>query len=430
MKLPAIIVCYCILLFAAPAAAQERMCLAECIRIALENNYGIKVASTERDIASNDIAISQYLPTVAIDGSQNQAIMDSEIESSGSTNIINRGVVDAYNAGVSLNWRLFDGLAMFNEHRKQKAQFAESNQRLKMITDNLVASLCTEYYNILVQQKRLEAAQYSLTLSAERYEQAHERYIIGASSGLDLWQAKIDFNADSSKLMQQEETVRNAYVRLNTLMTTQLMRQGYVSDTIVLAPKMRYDDVRHAALAHNNMLLIARRGMDVSDYDLQIARAAFFPSLNFGAGYSFGLTEADKAITTYNRSNGLNWGFSLSWNIFSGFDVSRRVKKAKLNIKNQEYGYKQLENEVLGDITLLYNTYENNVLLIAFEQESAFVAATSLDIAMSRYKLGNLSGLEFRDYQKNYLDAIDRQWNAMYQAKISEISLRLMAGEL
>jgi hypothetical protein len=41
-----------------------------------------------------------------------------------------------------------------------------------------------------------------------------------------------------------------------------------------------------------------------------------------------------------------------------------------------------------------------------------------------------LSGLEFRDYQKNYLDAVDRQWNAMYLAKTSEISLRLMAGEL
>jgi outer membrane protein TolC len=99
-------------------------------------------------------------------------------------------------------------------------------------------------------------------------------------------------------------------------------------------------------------------------------------------------------------------------------------------VKSQHYGYQQLENEVLGDITLLYNTYENNILLIAFEQESASVAQTSLDIAMARYRLGNLAGLEFRDYQKNYLDAVDRQWNAMYLAKTSEISLRLMAGEL
>jgi outer membrane protein TolC len=193
---------------------------------------------------------------------------------------------------------------------------------------------------------------------------------------------------------------------------------------------MPYDEVHSRVLAQNNMLRIARYGIQISEHDLRIARAALFPTLNFGAGYNYNLTEANKAATTYNRNNGFNWGFSLSWPVFSGLETSRRIRNAELAVQSQNYSYQQLENEVLGDVTLLYNTYENNILLIAFEQESASVAQTSLDIAMARYKLGNLSGLEFRDYQKNYLDAVDRQWNAMYLAKTTEISLRLMAGEL
>jgi outer membrane protein TolC len=410
--------------------AQEPMSLEECIRITLENNYQIKIARVERDIADNNVTISQYLPTVAVDGRQNQSIMDSKTETSGSTSRVSSGHTDVYSVGIGLNWRLFDGLAMFHEHSRQKEQLAISDQRLKMTIDNLISSLCLEYYNILVQQKRLDAARYSLVLSEERYAQAEEMYGIGVVSGLELRQAKIDLNADSSKLVRQEETVRNAYVRLNTIMNTRLNRQGFVKDTIVLAPKMPYEEVYSRALAQNNMLRIARHGMQVSEYDLRIARAALFPTLSFGAGYNYNLTEADKAATTYNRNNGFNWGLSLSWPVFSGLETSRRIRNAELNVKSQSYGYQQLENEVLGDITLLYNTYENNILLIAFEQESASVAQTSLDIAMARYKLGNLSGLEFRDYQRNYLDAVDRQWNAMYLAKTSEISLRLMAGEL
>jgi hypothetical protein len=49
---------------------------------------------------------------------------------------------------------------------------------------------------------------------------------------------------------------------------------------------------------------------------------------------------------------------------------------------------------------------------------------------MERYTIGSLSGLEFRDYQKNYLEAVNRQWTAMYTAKASEINLRLLRGEL
>jgi outer membrane protein TolC len=413
-----------------PAQAQVYISLEECIRMTLENNYQIKIARVEREVAENNVTLTQYLPTVTLDARQNQAVTNVETETAGATTRIIGGHTDTYNAGVVLNWRLFDGLAMFYTHSRQKTLLAMSDQQLQMTIDNLISSLCVEYYNILMQQKRLEAARYSLLLSEERYAQAEEMYGIGVVSGLELRQAKIDLNADSSKLVRQEETLRNAYVRLNTIMNTSLNRQGFVKDTIVLAPKMPYDEIHSRVLAQNNMLRIARHGMQISEHDLRIARAARFPTLQFGAGYAYNLTEADRAATTWNRNNGFNWGFTLSWPVFSGLETTRRIRNAVLNVRSLTYSYRQLENEVMGDVTLLYNTYENNILLIAFEQESAAVAQTSLDIAMARYKLGNLSGLEFRDYQKNYLDAVDRQWNAMYLAKTSEISLRLMAGEL
>jgi outer membrane protein TolC len=410
--------------------SQEYRGLEECLRLTLENNYQIKMARTDREIAGNNVTISQYLPEISISGRQNESFMDIETEAAGISTATNNNRTATYNAGASLNWRLFDGFSMFNEHYRQKEQLAISNQQLKMTIENLISSLCTEYYNILVQQKRLEAAQYSLLLSEERYDQAQEMYDIGSASGLELRQAKIDLNADSSKLVRQEETVRNAYVRLNTLMNIQLNQQNFVKDTIVLAPKMNYDDIHNLVLAQNNILLIARYGIQISEYDLRLARAALFPTLDFNTGYNYNLTTATKTNPAYNRNNGFNWGLSLSWPVFSGLETSRKIKNAQLQLKNQNYSYQQLENELLGDMTLLYNTYENNILLIAFEQESASVAQTSLDIAMARYRLGSLSGLEFRDYQKNYLDAVDRQWNALYLAKISEINLRLMAGEL
>ncbi|HPT11402.1 MAG TPA: TolC family protein, partial [Bacteroidales bacterium] len=74
--------------------------------------------------------------------------------------------------------------------------------------------------------------------------------------------------------------------------------------------------------------------------------------------------------------------------------------------------------------------YRNNIIVTLFEKENVDVAEKSLDIALARYKLGSLSGLEFREYQNKYLEAINRRLTALYQAKMSEIGLRLLCGEL
>ena len=68
--------------------------------------------------------------------------------------------------------------------------------------------------------------------------------------------------------------------------------------------------------------------------------------------------------------------------------------------------------------------------MIGFEEESREAALLNLEAAREKYRLGSLSGIEFRDIQLSYLNASDRRLNAIYQAKISEITLHLMAGEL
>ena len=168
----------------------------------------------------------------------------------------------------------------------------------------------------------------------------------------------------------------------------------------------------------------------MTDLDLKIARAARYPTIDFNTGYNYTFADTPSAAITYNRSNGFNWGFSMSWTLFNGLDTRRRIKNAQLEVKGSELNYRQIENSVMSELALLYNTYERNLLMITFETEAVETAFQTLDAAMSRYKVGNLSGIEFREYQKNYLEAVDRKFNAMYQAKLSEVNLRILGGEL
>jgi outer membrane protein len=414
------------LLLPLTAEGQDIMTLDEAIMQALQHNYSLKISRNDQAIAENNVTLAPFLPTVEGSGRQiqtNSSDKTSSTEYEGSRN-------NYYNAGASLRWTIFDGFGMFANYSRQKELLAMSSQRVKVDVENLVMNVCFEYYNIIVQENRLQSVRTSLALSRSRYETAEEKYLLGVISGLDLQQARIDLNIDSSTVLSTQKTVTGSYILLTKLLNAGHEISFSVEDTIVLAPEMNIDSLRNRTLKYNNQLILARQGELLSQYDLNAVRALRYPSLNFSTGYNFTRNDYPWEANYYSQSNGMNWGFGMTWNIFTGFESQRKISNAKLEVENSKLAYLDIENEILGDLDLLYNTYRNSIIVTWFETESAEVARNSLEIAMERYRLGSLSGLEFREYQNKYLDAINRRLSALYQAKVSEIGLRLLAGEL
>ena len=175
---------------------------------------------------------------------------------------------------------------------------------------------------------------------------------------------------------------------------------------------------------------MARKDRTISALDLKNAKAVFFPTLDFNTGYNYNRTKNPASASRLNRTNGFYWGFSLNVPIFNRLQSRTDMKNARLELENTELTYQDVEKETLGDLAQLFNTYENNLLMVDFEAESAVVAEDNLDAALERYKLGTLSGIEFREYQDSYMEAVNRRLTALYNAKVSELSLLLISGNI
>ena len=84
---------------------------------------------------------------------------------------------------------------------------------------------------------------------------------------------------------------------------------------------------------------------------------------------------------------------------------------------------------VLWTLSALFFEYASkrlgsvNLNLIRLEEQNLSVARENLEIALERYKLGDLSGLDLREVQKSLLDAEERLILVRYQTKVAEISL-------
>ncbi|MBD9179134.1 MAG: TolC family protein [Odoribacter splanchnicus] len=410
--------------------AQKRITLEQCIERALEANYSIKMIRNQEKIAANDLNYSPFLPTLGVTAGQKQTINDSKTTTNGENRELNNSRSDALTAGVALNWRLFDGLGMFVTQEKYQEMLTIGELNTQMAIENLIVNVSASYYNVIMQHSKLDAARHSLGLSTERYKEARDKYMLGVLSGLDAQQAKLDLNADSSNYMKQKELLKSAYIALNLSMNADLQQAMYVRDSITLLEPLVFSELNDKMLELNTTLMIGRRDRKVSELDMKLARAALFPTLDFAAGYNYSRTKAPEAATSLNRTNGPYWGFSVSMDVFNRLDNRKRIKNARLDMENADLSYQDAELQLKADLAQLYNTYENNLQIVSFEKESAAVAFENLDAALEKYKLGTLSGIEFREFQRSYIDAVDREVTAAYQAKVSELSLLLISGEL
>ena len=53
-----------------------------------------------------------------------------------------------------------------------------------------------------------------------------------------------------------------------------------------------------------------------------------------------------------------------------------------------------------------------------------------MDITLAKFRLGSVTPVEFREAQRNYLEASVRFTDSEYQAKQAEIALKELAGNL
>ncbi|HJE88463.1 TolC family protein [Rikenella microfusus] len=401
--------------------AQQRMTLDECVDRAVQSNFGIQVAGMQTQQAANNVTVAPFVPTLTGTAQQNRTTEEKTADGR---------AVNTLGAGVSLTWRLFDGLGMFATHNLQREQLNVSQLQMRDELEVLVSDIMKQYYLLISLHNQVSLARELMDLSQLRYKEALDKAEIGSASKLEMRLAKIDLNADSSNLIKQEEALRVAYIQMNRMMNSPLSDRGYVNDTILLREQLAREDLMRWADENNVSVLMARAGVRIADLDYKLARAARYPTLDFSAGYNINATDRPNFSGTFSNSNGVNWGFDLGVNIFNGLETNRKLKNARLDRSISETSLSDTELAVRSELEQLYINYLNNLQLIDFERENADVARMNLEAAMLRYKVGDLSGIDFRNIQQQYLEAVDRKIDVIYQAKISEVSLLTLAGQL
>ncbi|MCD7936800.1 MAG: TolC family protein [Tannerellaceae bacterium] len=418
-----------------PLQAQEVLSLPECIAIGLQRNYSIRIVRNEQIISDNNATPGNagYLPTLDASGGFSGTVNNNYDRSHEGEKYKTNGVnSESANLGLNLNWTAFDGFNIQAEYDRllELQRMGELNTR--MTIEDFVADLASEYYNLIRQKIRLRNLQSTLALSRERLRIVEERYYIGMMSRLDFQQAKVDFNSDSSSVLNQLEVVHTSRIRLNELMALDNVEENIILKDTVIRPNIFLDEVDlwTSTLATNANLLIAQKNRRLSELDYKKVKSRNYPYVRLNAGYGYTGNWYDTGSYEYQRRLGFNYGVTVGINIFDGFNKRREQRNARIQIENNHLRTQALELSLRADMSNLWMAYQNNLDLWELEKENLIAAQENYSIAIDRYKLGDLAGIELREAQNSLLDAEERQSIAEYATKLCEISLLQLSGQI
>jgi outer membrane protein TolC len=426
-----------VLLCSSNLIAQELITLEEVIALTLKENYDVQLMQNSALAAKTDdkFSVGLLLPQVNATAATSWTANHQEfIFADESRNVSGNAKSNNANASLQAAWTLFDGTKMFatRERLDQIAVQGELNVKNQIV--NSIAAVIVNYYNIVRQKQQLKAIEELMSVNEERVKLADRKLEVGIGAKPELLQAKVDLNAQRTLAIQQETLIEQLKDQLNGLVGLKLPGSYDVADTILINLNLTQPEIVQDIENKNYGLLAIDKNRDIAGLLLHESRATRSPVINFNGAYTYSKTNNTQLINPFSslesQVDGFTYGFSLVLPILNGFNITRNVQQARINVRRQELFYNQQKQVVDVGVQNAYINYDNTKKILAIEEENITLAKENVFIALESFKRGVATFIELRTAQQSLSEAYNRLIAARYNTKVAETELLRLNGSL
>ena len=414
--------------------AQEVLTVSEAIELALENNYGIKIASNNNRIAENNTSVlnSGYLPTLTGNAGATYNLDNTEAEfSDGRVTNLDGAESSRYNASLNLNYTLFDGLGRHYDYKRLKEQYQLSELEARETIENTIFQLFTVYYNVAQISENVDALEQTLSISKDRIVRAQYQFDYGQSTKLGVLNAQVDINNDSINVINSKQQLKNTKRDLNVVLGNAYGNEFSVDTLVNFKIDISKQDLFDKMKSNNVSLLQIEKNIAINEFTIKANKSGYLPTVGLTGTYGWNKNNNNAAsFVAVSTNTGLSGGVNLSWNLFDGGRTITQVKNAKINLENQQLQKESVLISVERDFNNAWDDYQNKLTIFNVQEQNIITSKNNFDRTQEKFKLGQVTSIEFRQAQLNLLNAELSRNQAKYQAKIAELNLLLLSGEL
>ncbi|WMJ72058.1 TolC family protein [Cytophagaceae bacterium ABcell3] len=416
------------------AEENDSLSLEQAVAIALHNNYNILIARNEAEISRNNAhpGNAGLLPAISLSGGYNLAVEDTEIEFLGDIPPVDqRGVrTDTYNGSIGLNYLLFDGLGNFRNFQRLRLLGESGKVQSVMEIENTILQVVSQFLEAARLQAVYRADQMALDISSERYERVRTSYEFGGANRLDVLNAEVDLSTDSVNTAVSRINYRTAIRNFNVLLGYPANRNTDIRGQVSIAKNLDEEELMDHTMRRNSALRMADQNLMVTEADARIAQAGRWPRIELNTSYGINRTEAEAGFLLFQQTIGFNGGINASFNLFNGRQQAIQQQNAQVNLENARKNRELVRLQTAAELSNAWDQYINGLQLLDLEERNLEIARINFEVTEEQFRLGQVTGTQFREAQLNLIRAETRISETRFQAKQAETELLRLAGLL
>ncbi len=423
-----------ILILVGVTAQAQDLSLENAIGKALENNYGIKVAKLNSDIAhlndhwSNTGASPQLGFALDVTKSEIDMSEDYTVVEQLRTNFTARGI----NTGLNFNWTLFDGMAMYAAKSSLELLASQSDNQVEFMIEQTVEAVDFAYHNTLVQIELLDVLSESMDLSRTRLQEIIWSEQYGVAGTFDKLQFENAIITDSTAFLLQEVAVKTSLRNLNRLMGVDENAHWNLISSLSTPPGIGDLSALHAWVQHDNLLVRnANLNKDISVQGVKMATARLYPVIslrNTNVDSQNYFSNDEGTLSSGNTNQAIT--LSLNFNIFNGGATRRAIAEAKLKQEIAQLGVEEQLSEAQKLVSNAFDRFSTNSSVYKLSSKASENARIALEISESGYSDGVVGSLDYRALEVAYQSARVQELQALQAWRASFMEVQRLVGAL
>lgn len=402
---------------ATSAQAAVTLTLDDAVRVALSENPTVRVADSE--ITKQEYAkkgtLSNLMPQVNFSAGYDRTLkkqvmyMGDMGGMGGSGDGAASAFSDGIEVGLNNTWSAGFSLALPLINAQLWKQLSISSDEVELAVEksrqsrqSMVSQVRQAYYAVLLAQASHNALQENYDNAKKKYTDIEQKYGQGLSSEYDLIRADVAVKNVEPSLLDADNSIVLAKWRLKALtgmdLDTDIECVGSLND---YADKLcaDYMSVDTTMLAGNSDL----RQLDLQQTQLlksrDVAKAAYYPSLNLSFAYQWSAMSDDFKFKDYKWNPYSTVGLTLTIPIFSGGSRYSNLKQTNVQINQLQLNRLNTQRNLMVGIRQYVDQMRTSIQQYQSSEKSVAQARKGYDIAVKRYDTGAGTLLEVNDSQ-------------------------------
>jgi len=335
-----------------------------------------------------------------------------------------------WRSNLAFKWVLFDGMGNWASVETARLSAKASSARTQAELWSLRSLIASAYWEVSRQQELGALRRQNLERSQEVLRIAQAKRELGSANLLEVRQAELDRNADSSALLKQQLALRQAQRQMNALLERDLEVEFRVDSVVVLDTALSHEQLQESLDRSHPALLASKMSEEASAANVQAVRSDWLPEVALYANYQFLEQFAEQEPPADVHRQGMLYGAQLTFPLFEGGRTRSKVAGAKESRELARLSSRQVRSALGKNLSLGFANYQQSVQIWRMESYNASQADSTYQLGLAQYKLGALSALEMRRLQETGAEASSRATQALYDAKQAEEALRSLSGAM